>query len=653
MSVLKYRPEIDGLRAIAVVAVIVYHARADWLPGGFVGVDIFFVISGYLISSIILRQVEEGRFSFLEFYERRLRRIIPALLAMLVVTVGVFAIIALPEQSLRTAESAVAALLSVSNFYFWQESSYFAPSAEFMPLLHTWTLGVEEQFYFLFPVVVIVLAKFRLPLKWLLALGTVASFFLGYWLSINKPSVAFFLLPARAWELGIGVCLAAGVVPAIRSDRACNLVSAAGIGLILLSLFTIRSSMFFPGWVALMPCIGAAMVIHAGGRSSLARALLANRPMVVTGLMSYSLYLWHWPVLTAFRIRTADIDLEIGSILLAIVVTLAVSWLSWVYVEQPFRSRKVRTTRTVLSGIGIGSVALFSMAGVIAAANGFPERLNPRARLALEASTDIDPYRDRCHGAGDKSDCKFGDQSAPVTYAIVGDSHAAALRPAIEASGLMRDAAGTLYFLGACPFLDGAVKQRGGSECEDFKSSAWSELEANPNLDTVVLAARWPYQLLGTLPESGGSSTEYVVDDETRSPGRAENFRVFDRALRRTLQRLRSRGLDVIVVGSVPEPGFDVPRTVALAELGDTEAPRGVRTSDVMKRAGLADRLIERVVADYPGVRFLPIWPSLCDRERCDVQRGGTPIYYDDDHLSYSFARTEMASKLAAAARSD
>lgn len=216
MSALKYRPDIDGLRTLAVMPVILFHAGASWMPGGFVGVDIFFVISGYLICLIILREVQAGQFSFLRFYERRLRRIIPALLTMLLVTVVAFQIIALPDQAQDAAKSGIAALASVSNFYFWQQSGYFSPTAELMPLLHTWSLAVEEQFYLFFPVILLAIWRLRLSVRWAVVIGTVLAFGVGLWLSVNKPSIAYYLLPARAWELAIGAVLATGLLPSLR-----------------------------------------------------------------------------------------------------------------------------------------------------------------------------------------------------------------------------------------------------------------------------------------------------------------------------------------------------------------------------------------------------------------------------------------------------
>ena len=651
MTTLAYRPDIDGLRTLAVVSVIVFHAGATWLPGGFVGVDIFFVISGYLISAIIFRETAAGDFSFLRFYERRLRRIIPALLVVLIVTVAVFQVIALPDQARQTAQAGVAALLSVSNFYFWRTSGYFAPAAEFMPLLHTWSLAVEEQFYLLFPVVVLVLVTFRLPLKWVLVLGTIAAFGLGYWLSVERPSVAYYLLPARVWELSLGAVLAVGVVPAVRGAMMRELLPASGIGLIVFSMFYIRSDMAFPGLVALMPCLGTAMVIHAGGQSWVARRILAARPMVFVGLLSYSLYLWHWPVLTALRVRTANVHLDLPVVMGAIIVTFLLAWASWRYIETPFRNKRDMPGRRMFWQLGAGSAVLLALSGVAITTGGFPARFDDAARMAASASTDVDAFRVLCEDVEDRSRCRFGPTDGPVTYAIIGDSHAAAIRPAIEASGLMGDAVGTLYWDGGCPLLSGAGMQRQDVGCAYFKDNVWAQIAANPDLTTIILSGRWPFQVLGSRPESSGASTEFLVDADTITPSEEENLRVFVRAFERTLDRLAFLGLDVFIVGSVPEPGFDVPRTVALSLYAGITAPQGVPRSEVAARAGVADGILARIAAERPGVRFIPIWDRFCTEQWCQIERDGVPIYADDDHLSYWGATTVAAPAIAAAVR--
>ena len=649
---MKYRPDIDGLRALAVIPVILFHAGATWLPGGFVGVDIFFVISGYLISSILLRESAAGEFSFLRFYERRLRRIIPALLVVLIVTVAVFQVLALPDQAQQTAESGIAALLSLSNFYFWQTSGYFAPAAEFTPLLHTWSLAVEEQFYLLFPVVILILLRFRVPIKWVFVVGTIAAFVLGYWLSGAKPSVAYYLLPARAWELAIGAVLAVGVLPAVRGALMREFLPALGIGLILFSMFYIRKDMLFPGWIALMPCLGTAMVIHAGGRSWVAQRILAARPVVFVGLLSYSLYLWHWPVLTALRVRTASVHLDLPVAVSAIAATFLLAWASWRYVERPFRNKRDMPSRRMLGVLGAGSAVLLTFSGISITAGGFPARLSDASRMALAASTDIDPFRALCDNVENRSQCRFGPIDEPVTYAIIGDSHAASIRPAIKYSGLMGNTAGTLYWAGACPLLSGAGMLNQDTNCSSFKEDVFAQIERNSGLNTVILAGRWPYQVLGSLPEVGGSYAKLLVDAETVTPSAEENARVFVRAMLRTLERLEVLGIDVIIMGSVPEPGFDVPRAVAFSLYAGNTAPQGVPRSEVVKRAGIADEILAEIAVEHSNVLFIPIWDTFCDEQWCLIERDGVPIYSDDDHLSYLGAKTVAAPAIATAVQS-
>lgn len=640
LSNLAYRPDIDGLRAVAVVPVILFHAGAQWLPGGFVGVDIFFVISGYLISAIILREVGQGSFTFAGFYERRIRRIIPALLVMLLVTVAIFQIVALPDQAAGAAKSGIAALLSLSNFYFWRETGYFAPAAEFLPLLHTWSLAVEEQFYLLFPPVLLIITRLRWDVRKTLLIGTLLAFAVSLWLSANKPSVAYFLLPARAWELGLGAVLAAGVVPPLRGAVLRELAPVAGLAAIVVSLFTVRSNMAFPGWVALAPCLGSALIIHDGGRSWLANNVLAARPAVFVGLLSYSLYLWHWPILAAIRVYTASVHLAPMLAVAAIPLIFFVSWLSWRYVERPFRSRTAMPWPRMARILGGGSAVALALSGLSIVMLGFPGRLTEPARLALAAASDVDPLRVPCQDGTRTAQCRFGSLEGQIAYAVIGDSHAAAIRPAVEASGVMGTAVGTLYWKPACPLLDGAVIPDHPEHiaCTEFKTRMWREIERNQNLRTILLAGRWPYQILGTEPESGGSNRTFMVDGQSGEPSPEESKRAFDRSLTRTIERLQRMGRKVIVIGSIPEPGFDVPHNVATALHLGRVAAGGIRRDAVEQRLTAADSLVAGIVARHPGVRFLSIWESFCDKDVCPIERGGVPIYYDDDHLSYKGA---------------
>ena len=643
MSELKYRADIDGLRAFAVLPVILFHAGVSWLPGGFVGVDIFFVISGYLISSIILREINADSFSFGKFYERRVRRIVPALLVMLLVTVSAFQIISLPDQAVSVSESGVAALLSLSNFYFWMESGYFSPTAEFMPLLHTWSLAVEEQFYLVFPIILIAIHKLRFSISSVLVLGTIAAFLISLWLSVNKPSVAYDLLPARAWELAIGAVLATGVIPVVQARIFKELLPALGLLLILLSILYIRSDMIFPGWVALMPCVGTALVIHGDGSAWVSRNILQCRPIVFVGLLSYSLYLWHWPVLVALRVTTANINLSFELAAIAITVTFVLAWVSWRFVEQPFRKKGATSGGISFTVLGGGAVVLVGLASISISYAGFPGRLDESSRAALAAAQDVDPFRTLCAGFKSRDKCRFGHPDAPVTYAIIGDSHAAAIRPAVAASELVKDRAGTLFWSRACPLLDGArrVNWSGNSECLTFREKIWEIIESNQEIDTVILGGRWSALLMAGRSEDNGSYRAVLEDDDTISHSSEENALVVERSLRRTLDRLAAYDIRVIIIGAVPDPGFSVPHAIALARHGGLGAPRRMSRSEVERRAGVSDQFIsERISKD---VKFISIWEAFCDESFCDIERNGVPLYYDDDHMSYQGAVAVVA----------
>lgn len=304
-STTSYRSDIDGLRAVAVLPVVLYHSGLTVFSGGFVGVDIFFVISGYLITNIIWTEIRSSDFSILRFYERRARRILPALFVVILATLVAGSIWSLPQQLAGIGASSAAAVLSVSNFYFWSQSGYFSPHAEMLPLLHTWSLGVEEQFYLIFPLGMVLLHRLKLNPPMVIAVAIAPLFAVGVYLSYTMPAVSFYLLPARAWELLIGAVLALGIVPKVHNRSLREAMGIGGLSIIGLAIFMIDPQMRFPGFVALAPCIGAAALIHSGHVPTVASRLLSVRPMVFVGLISYSLYLWHWPLLAFTKMRFA------------------------------------------------------------------------------------------------------------------------------------------------------------------------------------------------------------------------------------------------------------------------------------------------------------------------------------------------------------
>jgi len=393
-TVLKYRPDIDGLRCIAVLSVFAFHLSSNRLPGGFVGVDVFFVISGYLISAIVFSEISASRFSVIGFYERRVRRIFPALFAMLIAVSVVLSFLLLPAEYITYAKSVFAATTSSSNFFFWLHSGYFdSPTSN--PLLHTWSLAVEEQFYILFPIFLVVIRHFfPQRLKAAVLILFFASLVASEITLLYSSTTAFYMPYTRAWELLLGTIVSMGYFPRLRGSLLRNVFTIVGISMIGYSALRFSAQTPFPGLPALVPCIGSAFIIGAGesGTSLVGRAL-SWRPVVFVGLISYSLYLWHWPIIVLNDLglsvnlsgivpnRWALLLLSQGARkMLEILASFVLATLSWRFVERPFRSHPRRVQRRPLFALSAVVMAVLMLfASVVVYARGFQGRFPPRA----------------------------------------------------------------------------------------------------------------------------------------------------------------------------------------------------------------------------------------------------------------------------------
>lgn len=360
---ISYRREIDGLRALAVLPVILFHAGLDTFSGGFVGVDVFFVVSGYLITSIILSEKEAGAFSLINFYERRARRILPALFLVIGVCMP-FAWILLDQFDLISfSRSAISAVLFFSNFFFWRDGGYFEIAAELKPLLHTWSLAVEEQYYMFFPLFLMLI--WRVAKQWMvgvLLFVALSSLALAQWAAYNMPSAAFFLLPTRGWEIAIGALIALYFAKQNRTDLSHSVnqsVSAAGLLLICIAIFVFEENTPFPGLYALVPTIGAALIILFATPTTLVGRVLSTRGFVGVGLISYSAYLWHQPLLAFTRHYAGTLSPLLALAVVSLVFALA--YLSWKYVETPFRDKRVFSHGRFISVIIITSLLLIGL----------------------------------------------------------------------------------------------------------------------------------------------------------------------------------------------------------------------------------------------------------------------------------------------------
>jgi peptidoglycan/LPS O-acetylase OafA/YrhL len=510
---LKYRPDIDGLRAVAVLSVVCYHIGLP-VHGGFVGVDIFFTISGFLIGSIILRETAERRFTFARFYERRIRRIIPALLAMLLVSTVLGVYFLLPAELVDFAKSMASATFSVSNIYFWGQTGYFDGLANTKPLLHTWSLAVEEQFYVLLPILLVLLRRF-LPRRVDLVIYVLASlsFLVSVYGAFRFPSAAFFWMHTRAWELLIGTMLALKSCPQIRRPVLRNVAAGAGLLMICAALILYSSGTTFPGLAALPPCLGAALIIAAGrsGRNLVGR-LLSLKPVTFIGLISYSLYLWHWPLIVykefGFTIlrglghRQTELELFAVSIIMAT--------LSWRFVEVPFRTGalRMRGRRLMINaGVTLVITALLSIGLVVS--HGLEFRFAPRAR-DIAAYNGKDPHDNRdqyrngicfiTSGTATLSDFPLAtclpDNSKRKNILVFGDSHAAALwwgmDQVYEGVNVMQATAS-----GCKPVLHQRPRQL--ASCTAIVDYILKDYLPTHKVDAVLIEAHWDPEDLASL----------------------------------------------------------------------------------------------------------------------------------------------------------
>lgn len=636
----KYRSDIDGLRAVAVLSIVFYHLDIKPFSGGFVGVDIFFVISGFLITSIIIRELADGSFSIARFYERRVRRILPALIAVLAATLVAGLILLSPSQLKDLGQATAASLLFSSNIFFFFESGYFEGASELKPLLHTWSLAVEEQFYIVFPFLLILVSRrFAGRYKTSLIVLSVLSFLACVmWTNVDDMA-AFYLIPFRAWELLIGGLLALHIIPPPRRDATRNLVSLAGLSMMLTSVFAFTHDTAFPGAAASLPTVGTAMVIYAGiGRCAVVNRMLGARVLVFVGIISYSLYLWHWPVVVLAKHYLINelTDIEKWAILLLIFV---LSTISWRFVETPFRDRRRFAPRErMFARFATVCGVLLAVSLFVNYVNGFPSREtmgNWDAVLALDPGWQH--WKD-CEEEGEKATeeftlCRLGGETAPTSFLLWGDSHALALASALNLSAYRQGTSGLLAVRTACPPLM-SIDRQNQSFCAEFNRKILRYVATNGAIETVVLAARWALSTSGARYKNESGRSVVLVDLESDVKEQA-NIDLVDVGLRRTVAALKRLGKRVVVVKQVPEIGYDVPSANYSAKLSGRNVNEAIapKTVEYTQRTADAHRIIDKLRDES---LLLVVDPSslLCSTDSCDVAIDGMPLYRDDHHLS-------------------
>ena len=644
-SAAEFRPDIEGLRGIAILLVLLFHAGLPWTPGGFVGVDVFFVISGFLITGKLWRESQQpGGLNITRFYAWRIRRLLPAALVAVALISLVGLLLAAPLDRSELAADGAASALSIANMRFIGSVDYFAATTSPSPFLHFWSLSVEEQFYLVWPALIVLLtwrggSSRRLIVA--LLIGVVASFALSIWLTDTSPARAFYLLPTRVWQLGVGGLLA--LVGVMGTSRRAGALAWAGLAAVAVAGVALTAEMPYPGLAALLPTAGAVALLYGGAAPSGPVRLLAAAPLRFLGKISYSLYLWHWPllVLPLMFLERALTGVEVVA---SVAAAIGVSWLSWRFVEQPFRygdrSRRATSWSAIRVGVaGILSVALFTQ-GLAAALpssavavqptpspSGSPVASDRPITLPADLTPSLASARDdeeRLRGDGclafervtTPPNCVYGVKGSAITIALVGDSHASHWFPAIEAIALERGWRLLTFVKVSCSFTTlvqrNLALKREYRECTAFNEATVARLNQIKPALTIIVNRRTfrPIEENITSALAGAALGEMVA---------------------------RIPGATAILVDT-PDPGRDVPACLS-KHPSDIRACLFTQDDADNREIGIA----ERVAADVSGARLIDLTANICTEWPCSPISGSVLIYRDEDHMTATFSRSLAA----------
>lgn len=642
-----YRPEIDGLRAIAVAAVVLYHFGLPGLGGGFVGVDVFFVISGFLIGGILWNELSStGHVDLKGFFIRRIRRLAPAFFAMAMATALVAYWILLPFEFRAFGKELIASTVWLSNVHFFREAGYFDIESESKLLLHTWSLAVEEQFYIALPLLLLALrsATKRAVITTLVALWAAS---LGSCLVATSasPIAAFYLFPFRAWEMLSGVLLAIWNKEAVTKKRLGPLVSWVGLLLILIAVVWVRPGSGFPGLQSLLPVVGAVLVILNGQDNNLINRALSARVPVFLGLISYSLYLWHWPVfaLSNYWSDGEQSAFEWGGwLLMALVLATA----AWACIERPARHRL--SNKAALTGFASFCAFSLLIGASIYLSDGAPNRFGTPERTHIDASTSFYYDQSRCSASTDGllqgvSVCTVGPVGKPEVL-FWGDSHLRAMMGGVERAAQEAKTAGLLIWHAGCPPLFGVSKQeRAATAAQDAKCQADTAKlhEALPELKDIrriALVGRWTYYASGTGTglDAHNRITLSPVTGQQKLEGNQQEL--YGAAWALTAQVLSKHFDEIFVFRQVPEmPRYsaaDFAKRLVHGHLSADQANASLRveTEELQARTEQAEKPL-MALASAGAIRLIDSWPRLCKPD-CEVMQDGQSFYFDNNHLN-------------------
>lgn len=638
---MKYRKDIDGLRSLAVLPVLFFHAGFSLFSGGYVGVDIFFVISGFLITQILLQELAEQRFSIVKFYQRRARRILPAMFSVLFFTTLFAALIIPPELFREFGQSLVSVGVFASNIFFYLETGYFGFAAEKMPLLHTWSLAVEEQFYIFVPPLLYILYRTGLSvLGFIFVLLSLCSLaWSQFLLQDQQQGSSFFLIMSRAWELFVGSLIAIYHLDKRQiSPQTAQLSSLLGFGMIIGSMFLYQSQTPFPGVTALLPVIGTMLIISFCRQGTWVYRILALAPMVWVGLISYSLYLVHQPVFALSRFLTVAEPSNLvfaGLILLSIVLAYG----NYRYVERPFRQPGRFSDRFILVSGGTGCVLVIMTGLFIHVKQGLPERYGdvPLANSILSS-----PKRAKCHSEGGSlaaaDACKLSGPYA-TNWAVLGDSHGVELAYELGKRLEQKKIGLTQYTLSSCPpALLHKLKMPG---CSQWQSDAVNLINADQSIKTVVLIFRSSAFLAGKdikhYPEVPDEDRSFEFEFNGVDVSKEQSYQMFWENYQHLIDLLLNAGKQVVVLDPLPELPLDIRQLVYPKELlsGQYHLPlENTTTLEFYRRRNMFIlQHLDAMPARTDVLRISPL-SVFCNEVYCSAVKHNTSLYFDDDHPS-------------------
>lgn len=656
---LAYRPDIDGLRALAIISVVIFHAFPSRLPGGFIGVDIFFVISGYLITGIILKAQSGDGFSLLEFYSRRIKRIFPALIVALTFCLVAGWYILLAGEYKALGKHVAAGAGYVSNLVLMFEAGYFDIASELKPLLHLWSLGIEEQFYLFWPLLLILALRVNFNPLVLITLLLTSSLLLNVANITQKPTEVFYSPMFRSWELLVGAFLAYINLharhefelvakrfllrnPLDNGNKLANILAWSGFAAILLALFVLNRERSFPGWWALLPTAGAVCLIAAGNQAWLNQHILSHKAAVYIGLISYPLYLWHWPLLSFARIlKTGSPSFlqRLGIVILSGLCAWATYWL----VEKRLRFRQ---HWGIAAGLFV-TLVLLGVAGFqVYRQAGYPDR-DPQAEI-MARNVGASAWEDQ--GLNRQPDCaeKFGKDmqyceiyniGKPPTVLLIGDSNANHFYPGLAITYAKTNDNLLNLGQGGCPPLFGlnVTMQEGDLHCENSRDKALNYAIETSSINTVVLSMLGVGYATGKR-EINGNEQSFIRISYRDNQTLTEPLAILESAMRETLTQLVRAGKHVVFITSIPMLDFDPATCVRFRPWQNMTAP--LRTpcampqKKVTKISGEYRSMVMRVLHDTPQVKIWDTARELCDGENCWAMIGGELLYRDSVHLS-------------------